>query len=127
MPLFAAKMLTGSMSGFLLAAYCPAHVFGKPAPPCNGAAMWGVIGATTISSAVLLGAVRRYVTVQLDIGADGGAEGKGAYVRLNEGDATDLELEDVRAALAPPAPTGPTGDALAGAAALGLGTQPGGL
>lgn len=97
MPVFLAKMLTGSLTGGLLSRFCPnpsvlcplsgtpppsspshivcpVNVNGtalplQPAPPqmggdpnqCNGAAIWGIIGATTITSFFLLIAFRKFI------------------------------------------------------------------
>jgi MFS family permease len=48
LPMFAATLFSGEMSGWLLANYCPAY--GK----CNGRIVWGVIGVFALTSPLLI-------------------------------------------------------------------------
>ena len=74
LPAFLAKLLTGGLTGGLMARYCPVHKdedgqIIPPPPPqlwgspdhCNGLAIWSIIGATTISSFVFLLLFRRRI------------------------------------------------------------------
>jgi MFS family permease len=66
-PLFGAKILTGGLGGTLLSRYCP-PINGTVVtvnPDCNGTAIWVIIGATTISSCILLLATRRFIMVDV--------------------------------------------------------------
>ena len=73
LPMFAAKMLTGVLTGNLLGTYCPSlentttvisppQLGGDPSQ-CYSLAIWGIIGLTTISSFFLLLMVRKFITV----------------------------------------------------------------
>ena len=55
-PLFLAKLPVGFMSGYLLQKYCPAE------GPRQSKLMWFIIGATTISSPVLMTVFWRYIS-----------------------------------------------------------------
>ena len=74
-PLFAAKMLTGGLGGKLLGTFCPDPALTNSTIPepsiggtdqCNAAAIWGIIGATTMTSFFILLAVRKFVSVTVD-------------------------------------------------------------
>ena len=68
--MFAAKFLTGGLTGGLLQNYCPGK---EPAPPpeyggapgvCYGGAIWAIIGATTLTSFIALAAGRKWLDVE---------------------------------------------------------------
>lgn len=54
-PLFAAKLLAGGMSGYLLENYCP------ETGERNCELMWFIIGITTISSPILMTIFRFFI------------------------------------------------------------------
>ncbi|BDA46855.1 hypothetical protein COCOBI_09-3080 [Coccomyxa sp. Obi] len=68
-PLFAAKLPTGMLSGALLQAYCPdAHSCDSETGQetgelgmCDGRKMWGIIGALTLTSPLLILLTQRWV------------------------------------------------------------------
>ena len=118
-PLFAAKLPTGILGGYLLQRYCP----GAPGPggdcpagggggerrregdaarACDGRSMWGIIGAVTMTSPLLIAAFHPWLRDSGDevdeAGAGDGNKGgaAGGYANLDrEGkfDEDDPELE----------------------------------
>lgn len=119
-PLFAAKLPTGILGGYLLQRYCP----GAPGPggdcpagvgggvsvvgegdaarACDGRSMWGIIGAVTMTSPLLIAAFHPWLRDSGDEvdeagagdGNKGGAAGRYANLdREGEFDEDDPELE----------------------------------
>ena len=62
-PLFAAKLPTGALSGWLLATRCPGNgpCPGAPAGACDGRALWGIISAVTLTSPLAILVAQRWL------------------------------------------------------------------
>ena len=61
LPMFAATILSGEMSGWLLSDYCPK--FGN----CNGRIVWSIIGAFSLTSPVLIFLLKPYIYRKEDL------------------------------------------------------------
>jgi MFS family permease len=125
LPTFMAKLLTGALTGGLMARFCPerkdANGMVIPPPPpqlwgspahCNGFAIWSIIGVTTVSSALLLFMCRKRIHYKpvpkiLDLeGTDNDDADSVEMMALSErtGDDVESDVELLRDQQQPPLP-----------------------
>jgi hypothetical protein len=107
-PLFAAKLPTGALSGWLLAKFCPGRGPcpgpGQPGPPpapgaCDPARLWGTVTAITLSSPLTILVFQRWLR---PAPKSGGGEGDGAvYRRVGSADSAAARVEGEEEAGAP--------------------------
>ena len=101
MPIFAAKLPTGLLGGYLLQTHCPAAPGGDCVDgggvrdaPCDGRALWGIIGLVTLTSPLLIAVFHRWLKDSGD--GDGDAiHGPGGAMKYEELDPIGIEERDV--------------------------------
>jgi hypothetical protein len=97
MPIFAAKLPTGLLGGYLLQTHCPAAPGGDCVDgggvrdaPCDGRALWGIIGLVTLTSPLLIAVFHRWLRDSGD--GDGDAiHGPGGAMKYEELDPIGIE------------------------------------
>jgi proton-dependent oligopeptide transporter, POT family len=91
-PLFSVKLLVGGMSGWLLTSFMPAD---NP-DERNGTLMWAIIGATSLTSPILMFALRSYLAppeLESDQAAKRGAPSAAQYVPIASHDSSLSPLQ----------------------------------